>query len=116
MTVLSIDGWRPARLNELLEVHWAKAHRRKNADALRILVACQNAKAPKAEGKRRVTLTWRLEKGERTPDADGVWKSLLDALVRAGQLKDDNPTWCECAPVQFERGPVKGITVELEDL
>lgn len=115
MWTLRIDGWRPARLNELLTVHWAVAQRRKNADALRLLVACQNAKVPLAEGKRRVTLVWGLDKGERTPDADGLFKSLLDGLVRAGRLKDDNPKWLECAPVQFQRGQ-KGIAVTLEDV
>ena len=115
MWTLRIDGWRPARLNELLSVHWAVKHRRKDADAMRILVECQNQKIPIATGKRRVTMTWRLGKGERTPDADGVWKSLLDGLVRAGRLKDDNMKWCELGPVEFVRDS-KGICVELTDL
>lgn len=113
---LRIVGWRPARLNELLVQHWASAGRRKTADALRLLIECQNQKIPLATGRRRVTLLWRLEKGERTPDADGLWKSLLDGLVHAGRLKDDNPKWCETAPVTYERGEVKGIEVVLEDL
>lgn len=116
MPTIRIDGWRPARLNELLTTHWAVAARRKKADALQILIACQNQCVSKALGKRRVTLHWTLEKGERTPDADGLWKSLLDALVHAGRLRDDNPKWCECAPVTFKRGEVRGVEITLEDL
>lgn len=112
---VGIPGWRPARLNELLGKHWAVAQRRKNADAQRLLVELQNHRVPKATGKRKVILLWGLAKGERTPDPDGVWKSLLDGLVRAGALVDDNALGVFCAPVQFVRG-TKGIVLTLEDI
>lgn len=113
---LVIAGWRPHRLNEFTSQHWSVRRNAKAADALRLLVECQNQKIPLALGKRRVTLLWKLEKGERTPDADGLWKSLLDGLVHAGRLRDDNPKWCETAPVVYGRGAVKGIEVTFEDL
>lgn len=110
-----IDGWLPARVNELLNSHWAVAKRRKDSDRQMLQVAC--AKIPKAKGKRRVTLTWILGPTNKVkPDPDGVWKSLLDGLVRNGHLVDDHSHWCELMPVQFDRAKTKGILLTLEDV
>ena len=114
--VLTITGWRPHLLNHFANRHWAVRREMKANDALRLLVECQNQEIPRALGKRRVTLVWILGKGERAPDADGCWKSLLDGLVHAGRLRDDNPQWCELAPVQYRREAEKGIEITLEDI
>lgn len=113
---LTIAGWRPRRLNEFTSQHWVVRRKLKADDALRLLVECQNQEIPRAIGRRRVGLVWILGKGERTPDADGLWKSLLDGLVHAGRLRDDNPKWCETLPVEYRREAVKGVIVTLEDV
>ena len=107
---IQIPNWHPTPLNKLLG-DWRVSSKRKKAD--RNLIACYTHHLPKAGQKRRVTLTIILGKGQRGCDPDAYWKSLLDALVHAGQLNDDSPKWCELAPVQFERGQM-GAIIEME--
>lgn len=114
--VLRVTGWRPARLNELISVHWTQKYKRKNADRQKLLVECQNQNIPRAVGKRRLSLVWILGKGDRTPDQDGLHKSLLDGLVLAGRLRDDSPKWLELGPTTFRREAVSGVEVTLEDI
>lgn len=114
--ILRITGWRPARLNELISVHWTLKYKRKNADRQRLLIECQNQNIPRAVGKRRLSLVWILGKGDRTPDQDGLHKSLNDGLVLAGRLRDDSPKWLELGPTTFRRESEKGIEVTLEDI
>lgn len=110
-----IDGWHPAKLNELLAVHWAKRGRWKLADAMRLKVACR--KVPKATGKRQLRLTWILgPRNKVKPDQDNLWKSLNDGLVQCGMLVDDSPAYLEVLPVVWARGKDKGVILELTDL
>jgi hypothetical protein len=47
---------------------------------------------------------------------DSYWKSLLDALVHAGLLVDDNRQHVQLGEVEFERGTARATTITLEDL
>lgn len=110
---ITIPNWHPTPLNKLIGGHWGSASKRKKAD--RNIITCYTHHLPKAHGKRRVTLTITLGKGQRGCDPDAYWKSLLDALVHAGQLVDDSPKWVELAPVIFNRSQVAS-TIQLEDI
>ena len=110
---VSIPNWHPARLNQLLG-HWEKAMRLKRSDAE--MVAAYFLGQPKATEKRLVHLTIHLAKGQRAGDPDSYFKTLLDALVRCGQLKDDSRQWCELGPVEFVRTGVRGATITLEEI
>ena len=114
--VLEISGFHPTLLNAMLRKHWRVVSRLKNADTQRIVVECRTQRIPKATGKRRVILTWVMAPRNKPIDADAPWKNLLDGLVAAGALKDDTLEWCELVGPILERGAVKGIRVELEDV
>jgi hypothetical protein len=112
---LLIPHWHPIRLNQIVGGHWARGHRLKRVD--RELVAAYAAGgASPAIGPRRVRLTIVLGPRQRAADPDAYWKSLLDALVHAGLLLDDNRQNCELEPVRFERGERMGTVIELFDL
>src|SRR5690349_16588440 len=98
---IAVEGWRPALVNELVGVHWAKAAKFKRLDRQMIAVYAHKAGIPRATGRRRVSLEiagpWR----GRTPDPDNCWKSVLDACVAAGLLLDDTASKVEMGPVTF---------------
>jgi Holliday junction resolvase RusA-like endonuclease len=95
--------------------HWSNGHQLKRVD--RAMVAAYASRVPKAKGKRRVSLHIILDKGQRAPDPDSLWKSSLDALVHAGVLVDDNRQRVELAPVTFSRDPQAwGSVIRLDDL
>lgn len=114
--LLAIEGWHPTRLNRLLNSHWSTASRLKKADYAEVLRACERERVTAAVGKRHVSVTIVLGPGQRGGDVDAYAKSLLDSLVACGALRDDSRTWCELAPVQFERAAVKATRVVLRDL
>ena len=107
-----IPNWHPTRLNLLLGNKFAAA-RFKRSD--REIVAHYCKGTPKALGKRLVGRTIVLGKGQHGADVDAYDKSLLDALVHAGMLKDDSRKWVEISPVQYDRGAMQTI-LTLEDL
>ncbi len=111
---LTIEGWHPTPLNKLLTSHWAKAGRMKKADAATIEHELKSV--PVATMPRRVSLRIILEPRQRACDPDAYWKSLLDAMVAAGKLVDDNRQWCETTPVEFERGKAKATILTIEDI
>ena len=113
---LTIPGWLPARLNELLGGHWGKSHRLKKADAEIVYVYAYNSRIPHATGRRFVRLHFVLGKYTKQGDADGWQKSILDALVRCGLLLDDSPRWCEWSTPTFERGDESATVITLEDV
>lgn len=110
-----IPKWHPSPINKLINCHWGAASRRKKFD--REVVHWQFVGKPKATGKRRLTLHIILDKGQRACDPDAYHKSLLDALVHAGQLTDDNRQGVELMPVKFSRDPEEwGTLVTLQDM
>ena len=113
--ILDIPKWHPTRLNQLLG-HWSKPHKRKKADRLIVWQSSLASKIPKATGKRRLTLHIILKKWQRGADPDGYFKSLNDALVHAGLLKNDSKEWVELSPVIYSRGENWGSRIILEDL
>jgi hypothetical protein len=97
--------------------HWAKGHHLKKADFQ--MVAHYAKSIPKAGkgAKRRVSLHIILNKGQRAGDPDSYQKSLLDALVNAEILWDDNRQHVELTPVTFSRDPKAwGAKITLEDM
>jgi Holliday junction resolvase RusA-like endonuclease len=113
--VLEIPGWLPCRLNQLLG-HWSTRHRLKKIDRATVGLYARMARIPHAKGKRRVSLVLTLAPRQRAADPDAWWKSLLDALVQAGLLVDDNRQGCELGSVTFRRGREKATTIILEDV
>jgi hypothetical protein len=58
-----------------------------------------------------------LRKGQRAGDPDSYQKSLLDALVQAEMLWDDNRQHVDLAPLTFSRDPAAwGTVITLQDL
>jgi Holliday junction resolvase RusA-like endonuclease len=113
---LVIPGWHPVRLNQLLHVHYHKANRMKKTDRELIGFYAKQAGIPPATGKRRVSLRIVLVPRQRGGDPDAYWKSLLDALVHAGLLLDDNAKGVELGPVSFVRAAKKTTVITLKDL
>ena len=113
--VITIPDWNPTPLNKLLG-HWAKAARKKKADARMVWAYAVSAHVPKAAGKRSVELTITLAPRQRAFDPDAPWKGLLDALVRCGLLTDDNRQGVELMPIKYERGERKATRIILKDL
>lgn len=101
---LCIPGWIPTPLNKLLTRHWAAAGRLKRQDQLTILDAVRAYGVPPADTKRRVELTVIYPKGKRMYDKDAFDKSLHDALVTTGAIKNDSPAWLEAAEPVYARG------------
>jgi hypothetical protein len=116
VTAISVRGWRPAKLNDLLG-NWRKAARLKAADQDVIRAAVLSAGLPPAKCKRRVSLT--ITRGPRTRkcDPDAFWKSLLDALVGNKLLVGDSDKWCELGEAdQEQKGKETSTTIILEEL
>jgi hypothetical protein len=109
-----VPNWHPTRLNVLLGKHHIEAWRLKQTDKALVLFHSAG-KVPKAKVRRRVTLRIVLGPRQRCGDTDAYWKSALDALVANYLLVDDNRTWVELMPVQFERGST-GTWIFLEDI
>lgn len=110
-----VADWRPTLTNELFSLHWSKASKRKKADAMMLMVHCSHI--PKAETKRIVKVKIYINGSGRTPDPDAPLKSLLDALVKIGMLKDDSQKWVEIFPVEYVRGALTaGTEILLQDI
>lgn len=114
---VTIPNWHPTRVNQWDGKHWGVRSRAKASDRGRVFFyLLNNLVQPHCRQPRRVTLTIVLGPRQRGGDPDAYWKSLLDALVYAGYLKDDSKEWVELMPVQYERGPEKATIITLEDL
>jgi hypothetical protein len=112
-----IEGWHPARKNQLKAGrHWSIGARLKAADRAMVAIHCRLVGVPKAEGKRRVSLLIGLEKGQRGGDVDAYWLSLLDALKACGAIRNDSREWAEIMPVEYVRVEgAKGCQITLEE-
>ncbi len=113
--VLRIPNWHPTPLNKLLESNWQGRNRMKRKDRDMVWAYWAEAKFQRATQKRRVSVTLVYPKGKRFHDPDAMQKSLGDALVACGALRNDSSLWVEWTPVLFDRGPQKTIIV-LEDI
>jgi hypothetical protein len=110
-----IPRWHPTALNRLLGCHWGTRSRLKRADTDLIAICARQAGVPRATGRRRVSLQITLAPRQRAADPDSFWKALLDGLVRAGLLVDDDRFGVELGDVTFGRGPEPGTVIVLED-
>jgi hypothetical protein len=112
---LTVPSWHPSTVNALMRSVRGRI-RLKKQDRELITVYARLAGVPRAEGRRRISLNITLGPGQRACDPDAYWKSLLDGLVVAGLLVDDNRNWCELGEVRFDRGPARATTITLEEL
>jgi hypothetical protein len=113
--ILTIDGWHPSTLNRLLGCHWGKRSRLKRSDREMIGWSARLAGTPPATGRRCVSLLLTLAPRQRAGDPDAYWKSILDGLVHAGLLLDDNRQNVELGAVVFGRGKTRATTIRLVD-
>jgi Holliday junction resolvase RusA-like endonuclease len=113
-----IPNWQPARLNQFADKSWHVRSRLKAADKNMVAHYARQADVAPPEGRRKVSLVVVLRKGQRAPDTDAYWKSLLDALVKAGVLIDDNRNGCLTGDVEFQRSRDDGCetTIIVEDV
>lgn len=114
---ITIPGWHPPAANDWVGHHWSRKHKLRKEATDFLSTYARLAEAPKAAGARRVRLElagW--EHGGPFPDEDAYDKLLLDALVNAGLLVDDDAKGLVGrVEVRFERGP-KTTTLILEDV
>lgn len=101
--VLYLPQYLPVALNKLLEGHRSQRGRLKQKQAELVRFYALSQELPAAKTKRRVDLRVVLPKGQRAWDPDAMWKGLLDALVSASLLVDDNPKWCQLGEVVYLR-------------
>lgn len=113
---VTVDGWIPTTLNEMIGRNKYVIHRRKKKDRGVIAAAFLLARVPRATGKRRVTMTIALGPRQRGSDPDAYFKGLLDSLTYVGALVDDSPRWVELAPVAYRRSERKATEIRLEDV
>ena len=111
---LDIPGWHPAPLNQLLG-HRMKAHRLKTHDQQIIGKAALAYAVPPADCRRHVSLTLIYPPGQRAVDPDASWKSLFDALVSAGVIKNDTHHWVSYDQPVVLRGDTKRCIITLQD-
>lgn len=112
---LDIPGWHPNPLNKIMG-HWGKTHKLKSKDRAVITSACMAYGVEKAIGKRRVDLLVVYPKGKRSHDKDAWWKSLCDALVCSGALRDDTMNYVEHGVVEYAKGESLRTVITLTDL
>jgi Holliday junction resolvase RusA-like endonuclease len=110
---LTIPDWIPSSVNRLMSRVSARI-RGKQEDRLIVFAAASHTDIPTAIVKRRVSV--HMIAPGRLPDPDNVLKSLLDSLVAARLLVDDNALWMELGQVKVERGPKRQTVITLEDL
>lgn len=113
---LELPGYHPTPLNQLLGRHHFARGRLKKQDAEVIGRAVLLYGVPPAAGKRTVRLHLVFGPGERGCDPDAYWKTLLDALVQAGALKDDTRNYVLTpAPPEYSRGESRKSYVTIEE-
>jgi Holliday junction resolvase RusA-like endonuclease len=88
----------------------------KRADRELIAWYAKAADVPTATGRRRVSLLLTLSPRQRGGDPDAYWKAVLDALVHARLLTDDNRQGVELGDVEYERASARATTILLQDL
>lgn len=119
---ITIPNWRPATVNQIYGngPRWWQGAKLKKRDR-QVVAAFLPPEArvdPSRPVKRRVRLVLTFAKGERRPDKDNVWKSVLDALRHAGGIWNDSPDWCGYSEPEMVRTSdgTSGTIVILEDI
>ncbi len=107
---LTINGWRPCSTNEMARNVKTKI-RLKKRDRDVLCAGARQWGLPRATGKRSMSLTIRVPKGQRRWDTDAFFKSLQDAAKHAGLIVDDSPVWFQCGRMDYDpqRGPLRTI-------
>lgn len=113
---MDIAGWHPAPVNKLLTSHWSKAGKMKRVDKFMIKDVAMAYGIPVATVKRRVELYLVYAPKERAVDPDASWKSLLDALVGSGIIKNDSHVWVDYASPVVMRGPHRRCFITIQDV
>lgn len=111
---VTIDGWRPALLNEIIG-NVRDYYRLKRADRDAIGAAFALAAIPRATTKRRVKAIVR-DAWRNLPDEDSIFKSLYDALVYHRYLISDQVGFVCHAEPEFLKSESRSTTIILEDL
>jgi hypothetical protein len=104
-------------LNRVRGRHWSVEHRAKRFAAEVLAAEALAQGVPRATGRRRVRLRLTGWPKGRLPDGDAFDKILLDSLVRAGLLLDDDAKGLEGRMgVELARGPGDKTEITLEDV
>lgn len=111
-----IPDWRPTTINTLLGMHWNKRRKAKRADEAMIYYHVRGTDIPAATTKRRVSMVMAYFGRQKERDGDACWKTVLDGLVKADMLIDDNPRWCEQGTVGQMRTDKEYTIIILEDM
>lgn len=113
---MDIPSWSPTPLNKLINSHWGTATKLKAMDKDVIARSKMVGGIPDATCKRRVELLIVHPPGKRFPDPDAFHKSLGDALVHCGLLRNDSHLWVELTQPEFARGESLRTVITLTDL
>lgn len=113
---LTIKNWTPLLLNPSMRKHWRSRNKslRDQGGLIRVFAMLQMIHP--AGGRRRVSLEVHGWPSGRLPDADAFDKLLLDALVAAGLLVDDDDAGVEGRmQVKIVRSKERKTIITLED-
>ncbi len=113
---LIIPRWIPTTANQLLSRHPMTRSRLKRIDANLIAGYCSRDRIPAAIGIREVGLKITLGPKQRAADPDAYWKSVLDGLVKARMLVNDDRLYCRLGSVEFERGDERATMISLREI
>lgn len=101
--VMTIHGWVPARINQILRRGGSKLKKRNRQ---RIAAEQRFNPIPEATTRRKVTIEITWAKGDQSGDPDAYYKATLDALKHAKLLKDDTNRWVELVhPIYLPANP-----------
>ncbi len=113
---LRISNWHPARKNQLVKGKLRTRMRLEKVDRNMVCGYCLLNRIPVATGPREVGLTITLGPRQRGGDVDAYWMSLLDSLVAAKMLIDDNRHYCRTVSPTYDRGPERATVIILTEL
>lgn len=111
---LDIPGWHPTPLNKLIG-HRMKASRLKAHDREIVGKAVMAYAVPAAVVRRTIELTLIYPAGQRAVDPDASWKSLFDALVASGALRNDSASWVTYREPVILRGPDRRTIITIQE-
>lgn len=108
--IITIPDYKVPSLNEYIGRKWPVGQKFKNE--CKQLMRAYSRHLPNASQRRRVDMHIVLGKGRRKMDKDNAYKLILDSLVYAGMLFNDNDQWCEIGDLTYSRGsPATIITL-----